>query len=141
MLEQRLNDIRTELDSFDDEFTKYSFLVELSAYVSPSMPDIMVDEYLQRGCQSQVWMRLEEKDGCLYLRATSDTLIIRGLLYVMGELFCGVPVEEFTAFDGDLLDALGIKAHFSDTRQSGVASIVSSIVGFCRVRAAGCTGA
>lgn len=141
MLEQRLSDIRAELGSFDDEFTRYSFLVELSAYVSPHMPDVMVDEYLQRGCQSQVWLRCEEQDGLFFMRATSDTLIIRGLLYVIGELFNGVPVGEVAAFDVDLLAELGMKTHFSDTRQSGIASMIGAIVSFCRDRAAGREGA
>jgi cysteine desulfuration protein SufE len=132
MLAERLREIRAELDAFDDEFTKYSFLVELSAYVSPDQPDLMVDENLQSGCQSQVWLALDAHDGVFSMRATSDTLIIRGILYIMQELFNGVPLEEIAQSDIDFLDELGIAEHFSDTRQLGIRSIASSIVSFCR---------
>ncbi len=132
MLEQRLSEIREELDSFEDEFTKYSFIVELSAYVSPDQPDLMKDEFLQRGCQSRVWARYELRDEKFFMRATSDTLIIRGVLYIMQELFCGVPAVEIAASKIDFLGELGIAGHFSDARQSGIGSITSSIVSFCR---------
>ena len=137
MLEERLGEMREELDSFDDEFTKYSFLVELSAYVSPHQEDLMRDEYLQRGCQSKVWLRCEEDGGVLRVRATSDTLIIRGVLYVLQELYNGVPIQEVAQSDLDVLAELGIAEHFSDTRQSGIRSIVRAVVSFCRSRPTG----
>ena len=137
MLQERLAEMRGELDSFDDEFARYSFLVELSAYVSPHQDDLMRDEYLQRGCQSRVWLRCEEDGGALCVRATSDTLIIRGILYILQELYCGVSVEEVAQSDLDVLAELGIAEHFSDTRQSGIRSIERAIVNYCRNRLAG----
>jgi cysteine desulfuration protein SufE len=137
MLEQRLADMRAELGTFDDEFTRYAFLVELSAYVSPDQPDLMRDEYLQRGCQSRVWLCCEQRDGCLWLRATSDTLIIRGILYILGELYNGVPLSEVASSQLDVLRELGIAEHFNDARQSGIASISAAVVSYCRQAVAG----
>jgi cysteine desulfuration protein SufE len=71
------------------------------------------------------------------MRATSDTLIIRGILYIMQELFCGVPVEEIAQSDIDFLDELGIAEHFNDARQSGIASISAAVVSYCRQAVAG----
>ena len=132
MLKERLGEMREELDSFDDEFTKYSFLVELSAYVSPHQPDLMVDANLQRGCQSQVWTSFAEQDGVFFMRATSDTLIIRGILYIMQELYNGVSLKEIAESDSDLLAELGIAEHFSDRRQLGIRSIEEGVLSFCR---------
>ncbi len=132
MLEKRLEEIRAELNAFDDEFMRYSFLVELSSYVPADQSDLMQDAYLQRGCQSRVWVRLESEDGLYHMRATSDTLIIRGVLYVMMELFNGVPTAEIAEAEFDFLEACGIKEHFSDTRATGIGSVVSSIFSFCR---------
>ena len=42
MIEERLEEIRKELNAFDDELMKYSFLVELSSYVKPDQPDLLV---------------------------------------------------------------------------------------------------
>jgi cysteine desulfuration protein SufE len=134
MLEERLAEIRAELNSFDDDFLKYSFLVELSAYVPADQPDLMRDEYLHRGCQSRVWVRLGSEGGAFRMRATSDTLIIRGVLYVMGELYNGVTIDEIASSDIDFLEEAGIAEHFSDTRTTGIRSIADSVVTFCRER-------
>jgi cysteine desulfuration protein SufE len=135
MLEERLAEIRAELNSFDDDFLKYSFLVELSAYVPADQPDLMRDEYLHRGCQSRVWVRLGSEGGAFRMRATSDTLIIRGVLYVMSELFNGVPVGEIADADLDFLEACGIAEHFSDARATGIQSIADAVLTYCRRQA------
>lgn len=136
MLNERLAEIREELNAFDDPFLKYSFLVELSAYVPADQPNLMKDEYLQRGCQSRVWTRFELRDGAFFMQATSDTLIIRGVLYVMSELFNGVPVREIAESDVNFLEACGIAEHFSDTRATGIQSIVNAVTAYCRSQAA-----
>ena len=136
MLDERLAEIREELNSFDDAFLKYSFLVELSAYVPADQPDLMKDEYLQRGCQSRVWVRHELRGGAFFMRATSDTLIIRGVLYVMSELFNGVSAREIAHSEIPFLEACGIAEHFSDTRATGIQSIVNEVITFCRSQAA-----
>ena len=80
MIEERLAEIRNEFASLDDSFTQYSFLVELSAYVSPDQPDLMKEEHLQRGCHSRVWIRQSIENGVFHMDATSDTMLIRGVL-------------------------------------------------------------
>ena len=135
MLEERLKEIREELNSFEDEFQKYAFLTELSAYVSPDQPGLMRDEYLYRGCQSRVWVRLEIRDGLFHMNAASDTLIIRGVLYIMMELFNGLAPEEIAGSDLHFLEACGIAEHFSDTRSTGIQGIADSVIRYCRAAA------
>ena len=48
MIEERLKEIREELNAFDDEFMKYSFLAELSSYVKPDQPDLMKEEDMKK---------------------------------------------------------------------------------------------
>lgn len=134
MLEERLKEIREELNSFDDEFQKYSFLVELSAYNNPDQPDLCRDEYLYRGCQSRVWIQYEISDGIFKMKATSDTLIIRGVLYIMSELYNGVPAAEIAGSEIHFLDDCGIAEHFSDTRTTGIQGLSEAVVRYCRER-------
>ena len=131
MIQERIKQIQEELGSLEDDLTQYSFLVELSAYVNPHQPDLMKEEYLQRGCQSQVWMRLDTKDGKFHMDATSDTLLIRGVLYIMMELFNGLPPEEIAASNIDFLSDCGISKHFSGDRIRGIGSITDSVYKYC----------
>ncbi len=131
MLEERLKEIREELNSFEDELQKYTFLVELSAYIDPHQPELMTDQNLYPGCQSRVWVRYELRDGGFYMTSTSDTLIIRGVLYIMQELFNGLPPEEIAGAKLNFLEACGIAEHFSDTRTSGIQGLVDDVKRYC----------
>lgn len=131
MIGERLEEIRKELNAFDDELMKYSFLVELSAYVKPDQPDLMTEENLHHGCQSQVWIRYRITDGKFYMNATSDTLIIRGVLYVMMQLFNGLPPEEIARSRIDFLKECGIAQHFTGSRISGIGGITEAVYTYC----------
>ena len=85
MLDDRIREIREELNAFEDEFLRYSFLVELSSYVPADQPELMKDENLHRGCQSRVWLRcrLQEvlttswallRSSCVSIRPTSPIM-------------------------------------------------------------------
>lgn len=132
MIGQRIEEIRNELSSLDDAFLQYSFLVELSSYVSPHQPELMTDAHLHHGCQSRVWTEFCIKDGQFYMNATSDTLLIRGVLYILMELFNGLSPEEIAETKPDFLKECGISHHFSGERISGLNSVTDSIYAFCR---------
>ena len=133
MLKERLKEIREELNQFEDGFSKYSFLVQLSAYVSGDQSDLMIDEYLYEGCQSQVWLRLKCVDNTFQMKATSDTLIIRGILYIMMELYNGCPISEIAELELDFLKTCGIEEHFSSERTMGIQGIIEQIRDFCAI--------
>lgn len=133
MIEERLEEIRNEIASFDDEFMQYSFLVELSAYVDPDQPELMTKERLHHGCRSRVWKKFRIEDGKFYMNATSDTLIIRGVLYIMMELFNGLAPDEIAEKRPDFLNECGIAGHFNEERISGLNSITESVYDYCRI--------
>lgn len=132
MIEDRIREIREELGAFDDEFLRYSFLVELSSYVPAQQPELMKDENLHRGCQSRVWLRCREENGSFILDATSDTLIIRGVLYVMMQLYNGLTVREIAENKIDFLKECGLEEHFSSDRIAGLNGIADTIVSYCQ---------
>lgn len=132
MLQERLNEIRTELGQFEDDFSQYAFLVELSALNGCASPELMQEQYLFRGCQSQVWLRMQvDAAGLFSLEATSDTALLRGLLYVMMQLLNGCPAAEIAASDFDLLSTCGISGHFNSTRTVGIREIQQAIRDVC----------
>ena len=73
------------------------------------------------------------------MNATSDTLIIRGVLYVMMELYNGLAPEEIAGYPINFLAACGISQHFTGARVSGIEGISDSVFRFC-TESAGTTG-
>ena len=132
MIEDRIREIREELGAFDDAFLRYSFLVELSSYVPADQPELMREENLHRGCQSRVWIRFRTEDGCFHMDAVSDTLIIRGVLYVMMQLYNGLQVREIAERKIDFLKECGLEEHFSSDRVLGLTGIADAVYEYCR---------
>ncbi len=131
MLQERWNAIKDELFQFDDEYTRYSFLVELSAYVPLHQEQLMQPQYLYEGCQSRVWLKLGQKNGCLTIEATSDTMFIRGILYVMMELYRDVPLEEIAKHPIPFLEEGGFATQLTTARSAGIKGILDQIALFC----------
>lgn len=58
----------------------------------------MDDEYkiasnIVHGCTSQVWLICEEKDGKLFFYGTSDAVIVKGLVFLILQIFSGEDKE------------------------------------------------
>ena len=82
-------------------------------------------DLLFSGCMSRVWMRLEEKDGRLSLRTDSDTLILRGILFLLEDLLDERTCAEVGSAKIDLFREMDLESVFNGTRKKGMGSLVS----------------
>ncbi len=132
MLAERLKEIAMEFSTLPNDMLRYSFLVELSAYVPTTIPEIMQEEYRFTKCQSQVWIRLGSAQGAFQMQGTSDTLIIRGLLHVLMQLFNDCPLEEIAEQPIDIVALCGLSKQISGTRGDNIGFLLQEIQNFCR---------
>ena len=126
-LEQNRIKLREEFSEFEDGFERYSYLVEIAGMLPPMAEELHTDENLVRGCQSHVWVSTEVKDGRFFFEADSDTLIIKGVLLLLQDLLCGVPLEEAASIELDVLADAGLTAEFSDERQKGIGFVMRKL--------------
>ena len=125
-LQQELQELKHEFSSLPDGFARYSYLAELSALLPPGEA-LRREENRYQGCQSQVWLRVWPENGLCRLEADSDTLIIRGILYLMTAILDHRPVRDIMETDFDLLAELNIGEHFTSRRASGVGGLLPEI--------------
>lgn len=123
-IQENLIQLREEFAELEDGFERYSYIVELAALLPPYPEAHRTPAHLVRGCQSQVWVHSYTKNGLLYFDADSDTLIIKGALLVLHDLFNGVTLHEVAEVKLDIFDELGLTSLFSDDRQKGIRSAV-----------------
>ncbi len=76
-----------EFEELGDAFAQYTYLLELSARL-PAMNDSEKEScVLVDGCQSQVRLAVTANDdGTMSVRGDSDTLIVRGVLFLIVRL-------------------------------------------------------
>jgi cysteine desulfuration protein SufE len=117
-----------EFNELGDGFEQYSYLIELSACLPPFPTDKRTEDRLVRGCQSHVWLDARVcSDGTFTFDADSDTLIIKGVLAVLHELFAEQPAAEVAASELTLFARTQLMETFSDDRQKGIGYIVQRL--------------
>lgn len=77
------------------------------------------------GCESQVWLVEEIKEGHRHFRAASDARLIRGLLAVLLARVQGLaPVELATLDLSDWFTQLGLSRQLSPSRTNGLNAVL-----------------
>ncbi|MDE0062224.1 MAG: SufE family protein [Gammaproteobacteria bacterium] len=124
----QLDEIRESFAFFDSWEDRYRFVIDIGRDL-PELPrEYRVAENIVRGCQSQVWLMTELRDGRLRLTIDSDAHIVRGLIVIVLAAYQGKTPADVGAFDIEaLFDELDLFRHLSPTRGNGLRSMVARI--------------
>jgi cysteine desulfuration protein SufE len=72
-----------EFSQLEDWFDTYEHLIHLGKNLKPTDETIQTDAYAISGCQSQVWLKAETKNGRIHYVADSDSLIVKGMISLL----------------------------------------------------------
>lgn len=109
---------------------RYIYLIEIGQKLPP-MPDALKNEdTLVRGCQSNVWLSHECRDGKIHLQADSDSLVVKGLAALLLQVYSDQPAD--SAADAALIifEQTGLDKHLSSQRANGLMAIIEYIKKF-----------
>lgn len=122
------DDIVETLDFFDSWEERYKYIIDLGKEL-PAMDEALhTEDRLVRGCQSQVWLAHEYRDGKLYFLADSDAFIVKGLLAVVLAAFNGKSPAAIANVDVEgYFSRLDLLQHLSSTRGNGLKAMVKRI--------------
>lgn len=77
------------------------------------------------GCESNVWLLAERRDGRWHFRASSDARLLRGLLAVLLARVQGLSGEELAQIDvAAWLGELGLSRQLSPSRSNGMNAVL-----------------
>lgn len=127
MIEERMEDIISDLELFDDDLEKYEYIVDLGKALSPLDNGLREDQYLVKGCTSKVWLLCEFKNGRLHYTADSNSVIVKGLISILIKIFQDLEPEDVISFDTEILRKFKLNEIISPTRQNGVFHMVNRI--------------
>ena len=126
-IEQRVEEIKDDLDFFDDELAKYEYIIDLGKKLEEFDEKDKTPENIVHGCTSQVWLTCKNKDGKLYFYGTSDAIIVKGLVYMILQIFSGSTIQELKDVDMDIVHELKLSEVITPNRQSGVIGMIKKI--------------
>ena len=90
-------------------------------------------ERLVAGCQSQVWLKIHIADGLLFFLSDSNTLIVKGILYILEHLFNGQRCEDVAEAEITFLEETAIMDTFESSRQKGIGFVIKQLQQAARV--------
>ena len=121
-------DIIDTLSFFDSWEDRYKYIIDLGKEIPELDSRFKNDDYIVRGCQSQVWIHHHFDGSNLWFDADSDAFIVKGLLGVVLAAYNGQKPEQVIAFDIEsYFDSLGLLKHLSQTRGNGLKAMVAKI--------------
>lgn len=106
---------------------RYKELIQMGKAL-PSYPeDKREEKYKVKGCQSQVWLYPEFKDGRIFFHADSDALLVKGIVAILLSVYSDATPDEILLTKPDFLKEVGITEHLSMNRSSGLAAMMKQI--------------
>lgn len=107
---------------------RYRKIIELGSKLESLPEELKTEDVKVKGCQSQVWLRAELKDGgLLNFRADSDALIVKGLIAILLAVYNGLTPAEILKTEPSFIKDIGLDSHLSPSRTNGLFSMVKQI--------------
>ena len=87
----------------------------------------MTEGYRIKGCMSSVWVVPEFKDGKIYFKSDSDSIIVKGLIALLIRVLSGQTPEEIINARLDFIEKIGLKKHLAQQRTNGLSAMIKQI--------------
>ena len=126
-IELKAKQIEDEFAIFDDWMDRYNILIDKARNLEALDPKYKTPQYLINGCQSQLWLYCENKDGRLFCKADGDAIITKGMAAIVLELVNGEPLQDIINYNFEVFDKIGLHSHLSPTRSNGLRSLIKQV--------------
>lgn len=109
---------------------KYLYMIELGGRLPELSDSLHQPENIIAGCQSQVWIVMEQQaDGTLNLLGDSDAAIVKGLIAIVFILYDRLTPQQITTFDlRPWFEQLALTQHLTPSRSQGLEAMIRTIL-------------
>ena len=106
---------------------KYEYIIDLGKELKGLPEEKKNEDILIKGCQSQVWLDAELRDGKIFFFADSDGILPKGIISLLVGVYSGHTAEEILDSDFDFISKIGLQEFLSPSRANGLASMIKQI--------------
>ena len=106
---------------------KYEYIIDLGKELKGLPEEKKKEDILIKGCQSQVWVDAELRDGKIFFLADSDGILPKGIISLLVGVYSGHTAEEILDSDFDFISKIGLQEFLSPSRANGLASMIKQI--------------
>ena len=125
ILIKKENALKVFLETNKDN--KYRYLINKGREFNSMPNSLKIDKFKIDGCQSQVWIYPEFKNGRLFFQAEAEAAIIKGIVAILLEIYSDNTPSEILSLSIDFLTDSDLVKNLSMTRSNGVLQVVKQI--------------
>ncbi len=126
-IQEREQKVIQEFGYFEDWMDKYAYIIELGKKLPLIDDQYKTEQHLIQGCQSQVWLNADFKDGKVIFTADSDALITKGIVSLLVRVMSDAEPQEIIDAELSFIDKIGLSQHLSPTRSNGLFSMIKQM--------------
>lgn len=126
-IENNIKEIESTFAQAKDWEDKYRQIIKYGKDLPEMNDDLKIEKFKIKGCQSQVWLFPELKDGKVFFQADSDAMLVKGIISVLLKVYSGQTPDDILGHEPSFLNDLGITQHLSMNRSNGLASMMKQI--------------
>ena len=124
---EEIQHLKDEFELLGDWTERYQYIMEMGRKLPPFPAEKQDDAHLFHGCQSQVWFDYHWDGDKLILEGTSDAMIVKGLIALLFRIYNQRNASEILQSSDAFIDELGLSAHLSANRATGLVNMIEKI--------------
>ena len=128
-MQQQLTSLRELFILFEDPKDKFVQLMDMAKDSEHLKENEKIEQNKINGCTSRAWVVTEQNSDDTYtFRTDSDSLIVKGLLSILEQIFSGQTADNILSINSnDILYSIGLDKTITSQRTNGFSSAVQKI--------------
>lgn len=126
-IKEKQEQLLENLELFEDWTERYEYVIGLGKQLEPLSESARDADHLIKGCQSQIWLDAELKDGHVFYHADSDSLITKGMIAMFIDVLNGETPDAILTADLSFVDRSGLKEHLAPTRANALGIMATQL--------------
>ena len=128
-IQQQLTSLRELFMLFEDPKDKFVQLMDMAKESEQLKENEKVEQNKINGCTSRAWVVTKQNSDDTYtFRTDSDSLIVKGLLTILEQIFSGQTADNILSINSsDILYSIGLDKTITSQRTNGFSSAVQKI--------------
>ena len=128
-VQQQLTSLRELFMLFEDPKDKFVQLMDMAKESEHLKESEKIEKNKINGCTSRAWVVTKQNSDDTYtFRTDSDSLIVKGLLTILEQIFSGQTADNILSINSsDILYSIGLDKTITSQRTNGFSSAVQKI--------------
>lgn len=131
-MQEQVELYKNDLNLFPDKDSKLEYILDYGKEAGKLEAQYKIDENIVKGCSSLAWLHKAYKDSKIFLEAEGDSIIAKGMLVMLLEIFNNRTPDEILSFDPKKLLEMGIMELLSPVRQQGLEAFLNVIYTYAK---------